>query len=365
MTVKKVLILETSAFIGIPMGGSFFQADYYLRELNKKGYAAEIFVGNIKESFFKKGIKVINKIRKSDFVVGFGTPFLDHILQWLCFFLRKKGVFCIDTIIVPICTVKDYFRRKVLTLKFILWNSIVMISDFLVRLIPTPNCLVNVTSCKYVQEKTSKFSLKRVVRDRFAFPRVSLKASKKTKNSQKVVLFYGRLFRGRGVVDLLWASRILWQKGLNFKLQILGYPVEPLTQKTLESEIKEDEKDKIEIKRKVDDLENYLSRATLVALPFRYPCSFQTPLTLLEPMEFGIPVITTDVGSHGEWIFDGETGFFCERENPESLAKKIEFVFRHPALSSKVGLKGKCLLEKRCLQKDVVLGELIKLENER
>lgn len=46
--------------------------------------------------------------------------------------------------------------------------------------------------------------------------------------------------------------------------------------------------------------------------------------SFLEAMAAGIPVIATPVGGIVDFLKDGETGLFCEVNNPESIARKVE-----------------------------------------
>jgi glycosyltransferase involved in cell wall biosynthesis len=44
----------------------------------------------------------------------------------------------------------------------------------------------------------------------------------------------------------------------------------------------------------------------------------------IEAMAAGIPVIATPVGGIVDFLKDGETGLFCEVQNPRSIAQKVE-----------------------------------------
>ncbi|MBN2016786.1 MAG: glycosyltransferase [Candidatus Cloacimonetes bacterium] len=54
------------------------------------------------------------------------------------------------------------------------------------------------------------------------------------------------------------------------------------------------------------------------------------PITLLEAMTSGIPVIATDVGGNSDIIKDGRNGFIIEPNNVEALTQRIEYYIEHP-----------------------------------
>jgi glycosyltransferase involved in cell wall biosynthesis len=51
-------------------------------------------------------------------------------------------------------------------------------------------------------------------------------------------------------------------------------------------------------------------------------------ISFLEAMAAGIPVIATSVGGIPDFLVDGDTGFFCETNNPKSIAQKVEMLIK-------------------------------------
>ena len=65
------------------------------------------------------------------------------------------------------------------------------------------------------------------------------------------------------------------------------------------------------------------------------------PLTVIEAMFAGKPVIATDVGGVSELVENGKTGFLIPSENLEELVEKISFFLSHPDEIQKMGFEGK------------------------
>lgn len=361
--MTKILILESAAFKGGYFGGSYQQAKYYEKLLRQKGYEVEFFRGKRSENKFRKAFSITQKIRKNDYILGFGTLLLDFYLQWTCFVLGKKGIFCIDTILRPISIIKDHLKRKIyferinfsfLTKKFY--------DQSIIRFVPPYMNLINLASCQYIAQTIANTPYKSYLNE-YVIPIVKLgKRGKLANPKEKIVLYYGHLFRGRGVIDVLKACRLLWEKGYKFKLIILGWPVDPLTKKRLLYKMHHDGGDNIVLKEKVNNLAKFLLRATVVTIPFRYECSFQPPYTLLEPMAAFVPVVTTTVGAHPYWIKHKETGLICQKENISDLAEKIELVFNNKKLVQKITTGAYNLLKMNYSKGDVLSKTLIKLE---
>ena len=65
------------------------------------------------------------------------------------------------------------------------------------------------------------------------------------------------------------------------------------------------------------------------------------PISVLEAMACGIPVVATSVGGTPELIQEGETGFLVSPGDPQNLAKRIEILIRDKVLRGRMGRKGK------------------------
>jgi len=69
-----------------------------------------------------------------------------------------------------------------------------------------------------------------------------------------------------------------------------------------------------------DDIETFFAAADVLVLPYRY--IFQSGILFLS-LNYGLPVIATDVGSLKDFVVEGKTGFVCEPSDHELLSKCI------------------------------------------
>ncbi len=65
------------------------------------------------------------------------------------------------------------------------------------------------------------------------------------------------------------------------------------------------------------------------------------PITILEAMAAGKPVIATDVGGCAEAVVDGETGLIVPPEDPEALAEAILSLLQDPGRAEAMGEAGR------------------------
>lgn len=63
-----------------------------------------------------------------------------------------------------------------------------------------------------------------------------------------------------------------------------------------------------------------------------------SPNVILEAMSYGLPVVTTPVGSAVNMVKDGETGFFIPFKNSQAIAEKLGWLAEHPNERYQMGL---------------------------
>lgn len=65
------------------------------------------------------------------------------------------------------------------------------------------------------------------------------------------------------------------------------------------------------------------------------------PLTILEAMRAGLPVIASDVGGVKEAVVDGETGFLVPRQDAYTMRSRLETLIECPSLRQEFGKAGR------------------------
>jgi len=92
-----------------------------------------------------------------------------------------------------------------------------------------------------------------------------------------------------------------------------------------------------------NDIPDLLASCDLFVLPSIYE---GLPLTVLEAMAAGKPVVATAVGGTPEAVLDGETGFLVPPRNPPAVAKAIHIILSNPSLASKMGAAAKARVQR-------------------
>jgi len=179
------------------------------------------------------------------------------------------------------------------------------------------------------------------------------------RNGRDVVITHISNFRPvKRVHDLVYAMKMVSRKAPGARLMLVG-----------------DGPDRISVERLVkrlclekhvmltgfrSDVANVLNCSDVVVL-----CSEteSAPLTLLEGMSSGLPVVATNVGGIPEIVEDGVNGFLVQSKNPEAIAERILDLNADPALRRRLGEAArKTILERYTAEK--IVGQYLEIYKE-
>lgn len=170
------------------------------------------------------------------------------------------------------------------------------------------------------------------------------------------VLFASRFLLHKGWRELVEAAEALARDGLEFRLVLCGKP-DPGNRSSISSE----EYDRVRSLPFVDDLgfrsdmAKVYSENDIICLP-----SYREglPLTILEAMASGRPVITTDAPGCRDTVIEGVNGFLVPVGDSRALAHALKRLLLDPKLRRRMGLKGREIAEATYDQKRI-LGQYL------
>ncbi len=151
-----------------------------------------------------------------------------------------------------------------------------------------------------------------------------------------VVVTASRLVEKNGV-DLLIKS----MQDLDARLVIIGKGGLEADLKALAGELGLRDKVVFVGHKSHKELPKYLQMADIFARPSR---SEGLGSAFLEAMAAGIPVIATPVGGIPDFVIDGQTGVFCEPNNPRDIKEKIRQLSSDKEMYQRVVTNGKKLV---------------------
>jgi glycosyltransferase involved in cell wall biosynthesis len=159
-----------------------------------------------------------------------------------------------------------------------------------------------------------------------------------------ILLSVGRLCDTKGFPDLWDACRILRERGLEFRLRVVGdgYMRRELEERARRLGIAD-----------IVEITGLLPREQVIqayreARLFVLPCVVTErgdrdglPNVIVEAMAMGLPVVGTDVSGLPEAIEDGVTGRLVPPRSPEKLADAVEALWTNAPLRARMGREGR------------------------
>lgn len=152
------------------------------------------------------------------------------------------------------------------------------------------------------------------------------------------VLYVGLLTPRKGVLELVEASRLLTGRGVRHELCLLGGT--PDEGPSAEAEVRAGLGGHVTLlgTREPEEMAAAYAAAEIFCLPSWWEAM---PLSVLEAMASGLPVVATDVGDVKRAVESGETGFVVPPRSPEHLADALEVLLVDAAQRRKMGAAGR------------------------
>ena len=157
------------------------------------------------------------------------------------------------------------------------------------------------------------------------------------------LLFLSNLIPSKGVYVLLDACRILKDKGLDFQCNFVGGETKEIDRARFEAEVQRRGLEgmvRYEGPKYGEEKEEYWRSSDVFVFPTYYfnECF---PLVILEAMQHGLPVVSTDEGAVPDMVADGVNGFVCERKDVSGLAGALERLITDASLRMRMGEVGR------------------------
>jgi len=150
------------------------------------------------------------------------------------------------------------------------------------------------------------------------------------------LLFVGAIGKLKGEKDLIDALVIIRKKGFNVKASFLGYGAENLAAYCRKRRVADllDHLGPVPMEERI----SFYQQADIFVLP---TYAEAMPISVIEAMAAGLPVVSTPVGGIPELIHDGEEGLLCPSGDVNALAEKIMCLVSDHQRRTEMGTKGR------------------------
>jgi glycosyltransferase involved in cell wall biosynthesis len=240
-----------------------------------------------------------------------GSFFRKSIIFYIAKFFKKKVIMNVH----PVNFVNFYNKSPILVKKII--ENILNNSDSILVLSEAIKSKVSgICQNKNIQVLYNPIEVKEIVR----------------KDNEKInILFLGRLCEAKGVYDILEATKITQNN--NFIINLYGDG----NINEFKTIIKNNNiEDKILIKDWISGEEKDIvfEQSDIYLLPSHHE---GLPMSILEAMAYGLPIISTPVGGIPDAVEDGVNGFLIQPGDSHALAEKIDILVNNKELREKMG----------------------------
>jgi glycosyltransferase involved in cell wall biosynthesis len=152
------------------------------------------------------------------------------------------------------------------------------------------------------------------------------------------VLYVGLLTPRKGVLDLIEASRLLREEGYPHELLLLGGT--PDEGPAAAEPVLAAARGQAELlgTRLPEEMPDAYAGADIFCLPSWWEAM---PLSVLEAMAAGLPVVATDVGDVSRVVQDTTTGFVVPTQAPHEIASALRKLLDDPDLRARLGAAGR------------------------
>lgn len=168
--------------------------------------------------------------------------------------------------------------------------------------------------------------------------KVTLRKGWKIEDEEKILTFVGTLRPFKGVEYLIRAMKIIRQKNADARLMLVGNGENREKLEKLVKELILEEYVRFIGKVQNEEVPEYMVASDIFILP---SLSEGFPVTVLEAMASGLPIIVTRVRGLQEIIKDGENGFLVEPKNPEQIAEKVLMLLEDEELRERISRNNK------------------------
>ena len=152
------------------------------------------------------------------------------------------------------------------------------------------------------------------------------------------ILYVGLLTARKGVLDLIEASRMLRAEGLDHELLLLGGTPDEGPAAAEPVYAAAEGNARLLGTRPSVEMPAAYAGADVFCLPSWWEAM---PLSVLEAMAAGLPVVATDVGDVGRLVENGRTGFVVPKQSPRELADALRKLLADAALRVEMGAAGR------------------------